>query len=177
MKKLLIALMMIAGVAQAEQCIINPTSSVYHVDTYIRTQTRCVTTRPANASFQTALAITGALAFLGDVMQNSRFKEAVAPIIALGDYKVYQNADKLPLGGKITVVAGSGQIVVLSDTSHLGFGGGVMVEIYTESSPGIASHKNFLGKGVYIDLATPVIDTDPAIGSRVSLKLKMVAQG
>jgi hypothetical protein len=52
MKKIVAGLILVlTGVsAQAELCVIDPTSSVYHVDTYIRNQSRCVTTAHAGGT-------------------------------------------------------------------------------------------------------------------------------
>jgi hypothetical protein len=65
MKKIVAGLMLaLAGItAQADMCIINPTSPRYHVDTYVRWQPRCVTTQHAGkaAMANPFLALAGVI--------------------------------------------------------------------------------------------------------------------
>ncbi len=74
-KTLFIALMMSTGIAQANvPCIINPTSPVYHVDTYIRMQTACVKTTSAiagsaSAALSATLGVIGAMVAVVQVKQ------------------------------------------------------------------------------------------------------------
>jgi len=58
MKKALIGLALATAGFSAHAnvpCVVNPTSSVYHVDTYIRMQSSCVTTSPAAGAGAVAL--------------------------------------------------------------------------------------------------------------------------
>ena len=68
-KTLIVALMMMAGVTQAAvPCIVNPTSPVYHVDTYVRMQSACVKTLSAGAGGSAGAALGATVGFLGVVM-------------------------------------------------------------------------------------------------------------
>jgi predicted metal-dependent phosphoesterase TrpH len=74
-KKILVGLIAVlaASSSYAELCVINPTSSKYHVDTYIRNQSRCVTTKSAATS--TALTkivvATAVIAVITHLIENN----------------------------------------------------------------------------------------------------------
>jgi hypothetical protein len=77
-KTLIVALMMVAGVAQAAvPCIVNPTSSVYHVDTYIRMQSACVKTAPAVVGGSAGAALGATVGFLGAVVAFVQVKQFI----------------------------------------------------------------------------------------------------
>lgn len=77
-KTLIVALMMVAGIAQAAvPCIVNPTSPVYHVDTYVRMQSACVKTLSAGASGSAGAALGATVGFLGAVVAFVQVKQFI----------------------------------------------------------------------------------------------------
>ena len=94
MKKIVAGLMLaLAGItAQAEYCIINPTSPRYHVDTYIKWQTRCVTTTPAFGSGSAAKALGSTFGFIG----------AVAAVVGVVNYLDWNKDEHKWIDYKVT---------------------------------------------------------------------------
>jgi hypothetical protein len=79
MKKIVAGLILVlTGVsAQAELCVIDPTSSRYHVDTYIRNQTRCVTTAHAGGSGSAMKALGTTATFLAVVVAGVKIAQYI----------------------------------------------------------------------------------------------------
>ena len=116
-----------------------------------------------------ALSITGGLAALGNAWQNSKFKDAAEEIMSKGEWKIYKNQTPLEVGGTMTMIAGSGKVAILTDTSHLAMAGGVSVGVYDETSPGIVE------KGrLKIDLENGTWYSKSVFGGETKIKFKLV---
>ena len=132
MKKIVAGLAVALGCVSAQAmvpCVVNPTSPVYHVDTYIRMQTSCVTTAHAGGagmSASTAAKILGAAALI-ILVENITTDIAleVREQIIKEDHKVVKCNGKI---GLVNVVVGKEYAIVRQ---------GTRVEKHAMTSPGV----------------------------------------
>lgn len=91
MKRFIIALLtLINFTAQAELCVIDPTSSRYHVDTYIRNQTRCVNTAPAGREGSAIKALTSTAVFLAIAVTGIKVAQFIENNKEENKYLIYE---------------------------------------------------------------------------------------
>ena len=78
MKKIILGLtgVLLSFSVHAELCVVNPTSSRYHVDTYIRNQTSCVNTQHAHSSVNVGKVVIAAAAILIIAKVLDKIKDA-----------------------------------------------------------------------------------------------------
>jgi hypothetical protein len=132
MKKIVAGLMVALGCMSAQAmvpCIVNPTSPVYHVDTYIRMQTSCVTTQHAGGAgmgASTAAKVLGvaALIILVENITTDIALEVREQIIK-DNHKVVKCDGKI---GRVDVVVGKDYAIVRQ---------GSRVEKHSMSEPGV----------------------------------------
>jgi hypothetical protein len=142
MKALIVALMMVAGVAHAVTDADVAASEARLNETIKRFD--------QVHAFNQALGVTSSLQSLGSVFSDSKFRYNAQEIMASGPYKIFQNINEY---GTSTIVVGSGKAVIRAVNNGGPFGGMGAFDVTSiwdnEIEPGVYKKSALLSSSVF----------------------------